>query len=316
MVTSARKTSFQPKPEWIKVKLPGGSEFKRISKMLRERNLFTVCEEARCPNIAECWSGGTATLMIMGEKCTRGCRFCNVKSGMPDKPLDPFEPQKAAQTVKLMNLDYVVITSVDRDDLPDQGAAHFAQTIETIHRQNADVMVETLIPDFRGDQACLETISKSSPDVLAHNIETVRRLTPFVRDQRATYDQSLNVLKYMKTLKQNQWTKSSIMLGLGETQFELMKTFEDLRAHGVNFLTLGQYLQPSKKHLNVTRFYTPEAFKQLQAKALTFGFDYVASGPLVRSSYRAGEFFIRNIVDAKRKVLKNISRDRQLLPVV
>lgn len=315
-MSSLQKTKFQPKPEWIKVKLPGGSEFKRISQMLRERNLFTVCEEARCPNIAECWSGGTATLMIMGEKCTRGCRFCNVKSGLPDGPLDPFEPQKAAETVELMNLDYVVITSVDRDDLPDQGAPHFARTIEAIHARTPHVMIETLIPDFRGDQACLQTISQSAPDVLAHNIETVRRLTPTVRDQRATYEQSLKVLAFVKSIKKDQWTKSSIMLGLGETQSELMQTFEDLRAHGVNFLTLGQYLQPSKKHLKVTRFYTPDEFKTLQEQALSFGFDYVASGPLVRSSYRAGEFFIRNVVDAKRKASRNISRNGQLLPVV
>ncbi|MCB1198144.1 MAG: lipoyl synthase [Deltaproteobacteria bacterium] len=304
----AKKRTFQKKPDWIKVKLPGGDEFKRISKMLRERNLFTVCEEAMCPNIAECWSGGTATLMIMGEKCTRGCRFCNVKSGIPDTPLDPLEPAKSAETVELMNLEYVVITSVDRDELEDQGASHFAKTIELIHKRTPHVLVETLIPDFRGNIDCLQTISHAKPDVLAHNVETVRRLTPFVRDQRATYDQSLMVLQTMKKLRENQWTKSSIMLGLGETQEELLETFQDLRDHDVDFLTLGQYLQPSRKHLEVKKFYTPEEFKTLEQKALTFGFKYVASGPLVRSSYRAGEFFISNMIKQ--------NRNGQELPVV
>lgn len=276
--------------------------------MLRERNLFTVCEEAMCPNIAECWSGGTATLMIMGEKCTRGCRFCNVKSGHPDQGLDPLEPAKAAETVSLMNLEYVVITSVDRDDIEDQGSAHFAKTIKMIAQKNPGVMIETLIPDFRGEKSCLETISKAKPDVLAHNLETVRRLTPFVRDQRAGYDQSLGVLSEMKNIRSDQWTKSSIMLGLGETEDELLTAFEDLRSVDVDFLTLGQYLQPSKKHLQVERFYTPEEFKILEEKAKSFGFAYVAAGPLVRSSYRAGEFFIQNIIHSQR--------NGQTLPVI
>lgn len=307
-VVTTKKRTFQKKPDWIKVKLPGGEEFKRISKMLRERNLFTVCEEAMCPNIAECWSGGTATLMIMGEKCTRGCRFCNVKSGLPDAPLDPMEPYKAAETVKLMNLDYVVITSVDRDDVEDQGASHFAKTIEMIHKQSPDVLVETLIPDFRGELQCLETISRSKPDVLAHNLETVRRLTPFVRDRRATYDQSLYVLQTMKDLVPTQYTKSSIMLGLGETLDELKQAFEDLRKSNVDFLTLGQYLQPSHKHLTVSRFVPPHEFKELETLALSYGFLYVASGPLVRSSYRAGEYFIKNMIEKQRH--------GQILPVI
>jgi len=246
--------------------------------------------------------------MIMGEKCTRGCRFCNVKSGIPDQPLDPMEPIKAAETVELMNLEYVVITSVDRDEIEDQGASHFAKTIEMIHKRNPNVLVETLIPDFRGNLDCLQTISNAKPDVLAHNLETVRRLTPFVRDRRATYDQSLYVLKSMKELREEQWTKSSIMLGLGETEDELLQAFEDLRKNNVDFLTLGQYLQPTKKHLKVERFYTPDEFKVLEEKALSFGFLYVASGPLVRSSYRAGEFFISNMI-------KN-NRNGQELPVV
>jgi lipoic acid synthetase len=299
-VSTPKKSRYQPKPDWIKVKLPGGDEFKRISNMLRERNLFTVCEEARCPNIAECWSGGTATLMLMGEKCTRGCRFCNVKSGKPDQDLDPMEPAKAAETVKLMNLEYVVLTSVDRDDIEDQGASHFAKTITTIHRQTPGVLVETLIPDFQGEVHLLKVISDSKPDVLAHNLETVRRLTPTVRDRRATYDQSLFVLKSMKNFRPDQYTKTSIMLGLGEKEDELKQAFEDLRQADVDFLTLGQYLQPSKKHLTVQEFVTPERFQELETLALSFGFSYVASGPLVRSSYRAGEFFIKNMIQNQR----------------
>lgn len=292
---------FQPKPAWIKVRPPSGANFNRISGMLRERKLHTVCEEARCPNIAECWGSGTATLMLMGDVCTRGCRFCSVTSGIPKLPPDPLEPSKSAETVKLMNLEYVVLTSVDRDDLPDGGASHFAETIETIHRECPDVMVESLIPDFQGEFDSLLKILHAKPEVLAHNLETVERLTPTVRDQRATYHQSLRVLEMVKEFNPAQFTKTSIMLGLGETDDELKQAFQDLRNVGVDFLTLGQYLQPTGKHLKVVDFVTPEKFDELEKLALTYGFRYVASGPLVRSSYRAGEFFISSMIQHQKK---------------
>lgn len=286
---------FQPKPGWIKVRPPGGPAYNRISKLLQDRNLHTVCEEARCPNVAECWGGGTATLMLMGDTCTRGCRFCAVTSGIPTA-LDANEPQKAAETVRLMELRYVVLTSVDRDDLPDGGAAHFAATIREIHRDSPEVLVEALIPDFQGDIGALSVVTSSEPEVLAHNLETVERLTPTVRDRRATYSQSLTVLSNMKKLRPSQWTKTSIMLGLGEREEELRTAFADLRDVGVDFLTLGQYLQPTSKHMKVLEFISPERFKELEEMALGFGFRYVASGPLVRSSYRAGEFYIKSLV--------------------
>jgi len=296
--TTAKK--FQPKPEWIKVRPPGGPTFNKISGMLRERKLHTVCEEARCPNIAECWSSGTATLMLMGDVCTRGCRFCAVTSGLPKLPPDPLEPSKSAETVRLMKLHYVVLTSVNRDELPDGGAAHFAKTIQTIHDECPDVLVETLTPDFQGKFESLQTLLSARPDVFAHNLETVRRLTPTVRDQRAGYDQSLRVLENAKKIIPTQYTKTSIMLGLGETDDELKTAFEDLRKVDVDFLTLGQYLQPTPKHLKVVEFVTPEKFEQLEKLALTYGFRYVASGPLVRSSYRAGEFFISSMIRKER----------------
>lgn len=302
----AMKPRFQPKPEWIKIRPPSGPTFNKISGMLRERKLHTVCEEARCPNIAECWGSGTATLMLMGDTCTRGCRFCAVTSGMPKLPPDPMEPSKSAETVKLMNLHYVVLTSVNRDDLPDGGAAHFAKTIQTIHQETPDVLIETLIPDFQGKTESLKTLLDARPDVLAHNVETVRRLTPTVRDQRATYDQSLRVLEEAKEIYPSQYTKTSIMLGLGETDDELKQAFEDLRKIDVDVLTLGQYLQPSPKHLKVEEFVSPEKFEQLEKLALTYGFRYVASGPLVRSSYRAGEFFISNMIRGKNEKLYQI----------
>ncbi len=265
--------------------------------MLRERNLHTVCEEARCPNIAECWGGGTATLMLLGDVCTRGCRFCAVTTGKPKVGVDSLEPEKAAETVRLMNLSYVVLTSVNRDDLPDGGADHFARTVEEIHRTSLGTRVETLIPDFQGDPTALERVLQARPDVLAHNLETVRRLTRTVRDHRATYDQSLQLLRSAKKLRPGQWTKSSIMLGLGETRDELREAFDDLRQANVDFLTLGQYLRPTSKHLEVIEYIHPTLFKELEKEALGFGFKYVASGPLVRSSYRAGEFFVSRLLN-------------------
>lgn len=256
--------------------------------------LTTVCEEARCPNLSECWSGGTATFMLLGELCTRGCSFCSVKTARIGAPVDPEEPEKVLEAVQKMGLSYIVLTSVDRDDLPDQGAGHFAQTVRHLKQQKPELIVETLIPDFRADEACLATIAASGADVLAHNIETVRRLTPSVRDPRATYDQSLRVLDRLRALRPSAMTKSSVMLGHGESEAELRATFHDLRAVGVQLLTLGQYLRPSEKHRPVAEFIPPARFEELGALALEYGFLHVASGPFVRSSYKAGELFVES----------------------
>jgi len=288
------------KPEWLRVRPPGGDVHHGIKKDLREKKLFTVCEEARCPNIGECWSEGTATIMILGDTCTRGCRFCAVSSGNPGGWLDPLEPKKCAETVTAMNLNYVVITCVDRDDLPDGGAGQFAKVIEAINAAKPSCFVEVLVSDYQGNRASIARVAEAGPDVFAHNLETVRRLTPRVRDPRAGYDQSLAVLAYVKELEPERITKSSLMLGLGETEDEILATMDDLRAVGCDVLTLGQYLQPTRKHLAVEEFLAPERFDALAMKARARGFLYVASGPLVRSSYKAGELFLANEL-ARRK---------------
>ncbi len=283
------------KPDWLKIRPPGGEQFIQIKRTLRRHGLHTVCEEAHCPNVHECWGGGTATLMLLGDVCTRGCRFCNVTSGRPG-PLDPLEPWKVAQVVGDWGLDYIVLTSVDRDDLPDGGASHFARTIRAIKTRSPQIRVEVLIPDFQGDEKALRQIVEARPDVIDHNVETVERLTPKVRDRRAKYRQSLSVLANVKALDSTRYTKSSIMLGLGETEAELCQTLGDLRAVGVDILTLGQYLQPTKRHLNVVEYVHPKRFAHYQKLAESLGFLYVAAGPLVRSSYRAGEFFIEGLL--------------------
>lgn len=285
---------FSPKPSWLRVDLPKGEKYSYLKGTLRKLNLNTVCEEARCPNIAECWGGGTATFMVLGDVCTRGCRFCAVKTSKRGISVDPGEPDKLARAVKAMGLDYVVITSVDRDDLPDQGANHFAEVVRRV-KQEAKIPVEVLIPDFQGELAALEAIVHSGPDVIAHNLETVRRLTPLVRDRRATYEQSLQVLERVKGLNPAIYTKSSLMLGLGEKREEIQQAFFDLRQKKVDFLTLGQYLKPTPKHLDVKEYLTPSQFDDLALLAKSYGFKYTASGPLVRSSYRAGEFFVKNL---------------------
>lgn len=287
-----------PKPEWLKVRMPSGERYHFIKSRLRQLGLATVCEEARCPNIGECWGGGTATIMVMGDTCTRGCKFCNVKTGNPRGQLDPLEPQKTATMIKEMGLDYVVITSVDRDDVADGGAGHFAAVIRETKATAPACLVEVLIPDFRGDADQLRTVVDAHPDVLAHNVETVRRLTPTVRDPRATYDQSLTLLARAKAMTPSLVTKSSIMLGLGETDDEVRQALRDLREHGCDIVTFGQYLQPSPKHLPVQAFITPDQFAAWQTVAEGMGFLYVASGPLVRSSYRAGELFIKGKLTA------------------
>lgn len=285
------------KPSWLKVRAPGGERYAALKKLVHDRKLHTVCEEAACPNVGECWGGGTATLMLMGDLCTRGCRFCNVKSGRPKEGwLDAEEPRKTAEAVRLMGLDYVVLTSVDRDDLPDQGAGHLAATVREIRTTSPETLVEILIPDFRGEAACIETVIAAGPHVLAHNLETVERLTPSVRDPRAGYRQSLDLLRGATERHPRLVTKSSLMLGLGEMRNEILAAMRDLRAAGVRVLTLGQYLRPSDWHLAVERFVPPEEFAEVRVAGESMGFLYVASGPLVRSSYRAGEYFLRDVV--------------------
>lgn len=289
----------RPKPPWLKVKAPGGGRFQQIRERLEGLDLWTVCQEAQCPNIGECWSGGTATIMLMGGVCTRGCRFCAVTTGKPG-PLDPNEPINAAKAVVAMGVDYIVLTSVNRDDLPDGGAAHFASCVRELKRLDPDILVEVLIPDFMGRMEGVETIIDAGADVVAHNVETTRALTRRVRDVRATYDQSLSVLAHIHAYGQrrgkhgaNVLAKTSIMLGLGEPAEDVRQSLVDLRAVGCDVVTFGQYLQPSAKHLDVVEFITPEAFDAWADEARQMGFLYVASGPLVRSSYRAGEFFLQ-----------------------
>lgn len=284
------------KPSWLKVKAPGGETHARLKKLLRERNLHTVCEEASCPNVGECWGSGTATFMLLGDVCTRGCKFCNVKMGNPRGVMDDLEPEKTAEAIATLGLEYIVLTMVNRDDLPDQGAEHVARTIRLIRAAAPELLVETLVGDFRGNRACIEKVVASAPHVFGHNIETTEPLQRRVRDHRASYSQSLGVLELAKKLAPERFTKSSIMLGLGETDADLEQSFRDLRAVGVDFLTLGQYLRPTAEHLPVERFVTPMEFEEWRDRALKFGFKYVASGPLVRSSYRAGEFYLASLI--------------------
>jgi lipoic acid synthetase len=266
-----------------------------------------VCEEARCPNIGECWGGGkdqtaTATIMIMGDTCTRGCRFCSVATSRAPPPLDPDEPEKVATAISQWGLDYVVLTSVDRDDLGDQGSEHFAQVVRLLKQKRPELLVEALTPDFGGERSLITTVAASGLDVYAHNMETVERLTPRVRDRRAGYRQSLGVLEHVKSLDSvSCLTKTSLMLGLGEADEEVHQTLRDLRNVNVDVVTFGQYLQPTRKHLAVQEYVTPEKFDEWQAVAKQMGFLYVASGPLVRSSYKAGEFFLKNYLQGRRQ---------------
>jgi len=287
---------IERKPPWIKARMPGGSGYQQVKQNVREHRLATVCEESMCPNIGECWNHGTATIMIMGSVCTRACRFCAVDTGNPGGWLDADEPVNAARSVQLMGLRYVVITSVDRDDLSDGGAAHYAACVTEIKRLNPDTAVEALTPDFRGRLADVETVVSSGPDVFAQNVETVRRLTHPVRDARAGYEQTLAVLAHAKTSRPDVLTKTSLMLGLGETEAEVRETLEDLRRNRVDIVTFGQYLRPTVNHLPVQRFVTPEEFAQIREIGLNMGFLEVVSGPLVRSSYRADRVFEKNNV--------------------
>jgi lipoyl synthase len=282
------------KPQWLRAPMPAGQAFDAVRATVKEHRLATVCEEAKCPNIGECWNAGTATLMLMGAVCTRACRFCAVDTGNPHGWLDSDEPANSARTVQLMGLKYVVLTSVNRDDLPDGGAAHFAACVREIKRLNANTAVEALTPDFQGVLADVETVVASGLEVFAQNVETVRRLTHPVRDPRAGYDQTLRVLEHAKRFRPEVLTKTSLMLGLGETEEEIAATMDDVRAAGVDLLTLGQYLRPTQNHLAVERWVAPADFDRYREWALQKGFLECVSGPLVRSSYRAERALERN----------------------
>lgn len=300
-----RSSKILPKPRWLKAQPATSETYQKLRTTVRELGLSTVCEEARCPNIGECWGGGkdqtaTATIMIMGDTCTRGCRFCSVATSATPPPLDPNEPEKVATAISQWGLDYVVLTSVDRDDLDDQGSHHFRRVVQLLKQKKPELLVEALTPDFRGNLELVELVATSGLDVYAHNVETVERLTPRVRDRRAGYHQSLRVLEHVKSLNLNCLTKTSLMLGLSETDDEITQTLQDLRQASVDVVTFGQYLQPTRRHLPVQAYITPEKFQEWQLVAEDMGFLYVASGPLVRSSYKAGEFFLKNYLQQQR----------------
>ncbi|KAJ3088815.1 hypothetical protein HK102_007861 [Quaeritorhiza haematococci] len=301
----SRRSKHVRLPPWLKTEIPVGRDFNRLRKDLRGLKLHTVCEEARCPNVGECWSGGeeqtaTATIMLMGDECTRGCRFCSVKTNRKPSALDPNEPENTAEAISRWGLDYVVLTSVDRDDLPDGGAEHFAQTVRLIKQKAPQILVECLTGDFQGSLEHVELVARSGLDVYAHNIETVENLQSVVRDRRAGFKQSLSVLEHAKKVRPELVTKTSMMLGLGETDEEVMNALKDLRAVGVDVVTFGQYMRPTKKHMKVAEYVHPDKFNHWAQVSKELGFKYVASGPLVRSSYKAGELYIKNILRNER----------------
>ena len=292
-------------PSWLKTPIPDSSSYKKIKNDLRGLNLHTVCEEARCPNISDCWGGSsksaaTATIMLMGDTCTRGCRFCSVKTSKAPPPLDPHEPEHTAEALSRWGLGYVVLTSVDRDDLADGGARHFAETVIKIKSKSPGMLVECLTGDYAGDLEMVGLVARSGLDVYAHNVETVEALTPQVRDRRATFRQSLSVLEAAKAARPGLITKTSIMLGLGETEEQLWETLRELRKIDVDVVTFGQYMRPTKRHMAVHEYVTPDVFEMWRQRALDMGFLYCASGPLVRSSYKAGEAFIENVLKKRR----------------
>ena len=309
-----RKANQLQKPEWLKIQATSNPEslanYLRLKETVKGLKLATVCESAKCPNIGECWGGGedkkaTATIMIGGEHCTRACRFCSVKTSLHPPALDPEEPENIAQAIASWGLDYVVLTSVDRDDLPDHAAGHFAETVRRLKAKKGDeLLVEFLTPDFGGNKERIELVALSGLDVYAHNLETVERLQARVRDRRAGYAQSLNVLEIAKSSAAKKGieilTKTSLMLGLGETIDEVRSTMKDALSSGIDVITFGQYLRPTKGHLPVHEYVTPETFNILKAEGEQMGFKYVASGPLVRSSYKAGEFYMKSMIQSKR----------------
>ncbi|MDX1403940.1 MAG: lipoyl synthase [Woeseiaceae bacterium] len=287
---------YGDKPAWLRAKMPSGAGFSAVRQTVRNHRLSTVCEESMCPNIGECWNHGTATIMVMGSVCTRACRFCAVDTGNPRGWLDPEEPLNTARAVKLMNLNYVVITSVDRDDLEDGGAGHYAACVREIKKLNPSTAVEALTPDFNGVMSDVDKVVDSGIEVFAQNVETVKRLTHPVRDPRAGYQQTIDVLEYAKNHRPDVLTKTSLMLGLGERDDEIVATMHDLRAAGVDILTLGQYLRPTPNHLAVERYVTPDEFAAYRREGLDIGFLEVVAGPLVRSSYRAERVLQKNNV--------------------
>lgn len=305
---------FSPKPEWLKVRAPGGDTYHHLKETFRKLDLHTVCEEARCPNVGECWREGTATVMLLGDVCTRGCRFCAVTTGDPRGAVDVREPEHVARAIARLSLQYVVMTMVNRDDLLDGGAEHVARTVSRLHALRPDLLIETLVGDFQGHMSAVDMVVDAGPDVFAHNVEVVRRITRVIRDVRSSYDQSLAVLRRAKERQRRlaadaaeaaggsppaprRLTKSSIMVGIGETDDEVLEALRDLRAAGVDIVTIGQYLRPSSKHAPVQRFVEPETFAAFERAALEMGFLYAASAPLVRSSYKAAEVFVRSLMD-------------------
>lgn len=293
------------KPSWLKVRPPGDhaaqKEYARLRSSLRTLGLATVCEEARCPNIGECWGGGTATIMLMGDTCTRACRFCNIKTSRAPPSVDSQEPVKVATAVAAWGLKYIVLTSVDRDDISDGGASHIARTVSQLKQRDPKLLIETLSPDFSGVPSHVDLVANSGVDVFAHNVETVERLQSVVRDRRAGYAQSMSVLERAKVSNPSVITKTSIMLGVGENEREIRQTMQDCLDVGVEVITLGQYLRPSKRHLKVEQWVTPAEFDAWRDEGHRMGFAYVASGPLVRSSYRAGEFFVEAMIRKRRE---------------
>ncbi|MFO0678150.1 MAG: lipoyl synthase [Polyangiaceae bacterium] len=290
------KSRFAPKPPWLKVRAPGGETYTRLKDTFRQLDLHTVCEEARCPNVGECWTEGTATVMLLGDVCTRGCRFCAVTTGNPRGAVDVREPEHVARAIARLELQYVVLTMVDRDDLLDGGASHVARTVSRLRELRPDILVETLLGDFGGNREYVDTAVDGGPHVFAHNIEVVRRLQRTIRDVRCSYDRSLDVLRWAKARTPGIVTKSSIMVGIGETDDEVIETLQDLRDAGVDLVTLGQYLRPTPKHAAVDRYVDPGTFATFEKAAVAMGFAYVASAPLVRSSYKAAEVFVRSIL--------------------
>jgi lipoic acid synthetase len=295
------------KPAWLKVPLPGGEAHGRLKGLVRELGLHTVCEEARCPNIGECWKGdhATMTLMVLGAECTRRCRFCAVKTVQKAAPPDPGEPEKVGRAIASLKLSYVVLTSVDRDDLADGGSAHYAECLREVRARSPETAIETLAPDYQGSD--LATLVAAGPDVFAHNVEVVSRLQRRIRDPRCSFERSLATLRGAKALDPRLLTKSSLMVGLGETAAEIEESLRDLRAAGVDFVTVGQYLRPSPRHAPVIEYVTPERFFEIQKLGESLGFAYVASGPLVRSSYRAGEFFAARLVRERREAVRALA---------
>lgn len=302
---SRKPNASNRKPTWLKAQPTQGANYERLKETVRGLGLATVCEEAKCPNIGECWGGGkdgiaTATIMLMGDTCTRGCSFCAIKTSKKPKPLDADEPRKVATAIAQWGLDYIVFTSVDRDDYEDLGADHIAQTISLLRQQMPEIMIECLTPDFQGRQELVDLVAKSGLDVFAHNLETVERLQRRVRDYRANYKQSLYVLEQAKASVPTLVTKTSLMLGVGERKEDIYQTLKDLRTSGVDVVTFGQYLRPSTKHMPVKEYVSPETFAEWQKVAEQLGFLYVASGPMVRSSYKAGEFFMKNLLKGRK----------------